>query len=688
MRFIVKKHAGSDYKTDSKSFLWLSCPSCSLFFLLFFSLPFLFSSCARMGSPDGGWYDETPPRVVGASPREGEVGVRTKKILIHFDEYIQIANPSEKVIVSPPQIEQPEIKAAGKDIEIKLVDSLKANTTYTVDFSDAISDNNEGNPMGNYTYTFSTGETIDSMEVSGIVLQADNLEPVKGILVGLYSNLDDSAFTASPMLRVARTDSRGRFIVRGIAPGSYRVYALQDADGDYRYTQKSEMVAFSRDTIRPLAFADIRQDTLWRDSLHIENILRVPYTHYVPDNIVLRAWKSVITDRYLVKTERKDADRFTFYFSYGSDRLPLIEGLNFDSRNAFFVEASEKRDTVTYWLRDTALVNQDTLRLVATYEMTDTLGQLVEHADTLEMLAKLPYARRMKLQQKAYEKWKDEQEKNRKRGRPYDSIMPPVRLSYEVKVENQITPEQNIRFDFATPLSAADTSLIHLYSKIDTLWYRSPFKFVALTDSNETCLRQRQLSGLDRSFVPMRRYALIGEWRPGTEYSLEIDSAAFTDLYGKVSVKRKTGFRVGALDDYGTLLMTLLGLPGKQLIVQLLNGSDGVVRQVTTTNGLAEFYYLAAGTYYMRVIVDENENGIWDTGDYAAGRQPEAVYYYPDRIECRAKWDVTLTWSPTAKRLDAQKPAAITKQKPDKEKKVRQRNADRAQRMGIEYIPK
>lgn len=641
-----------------------------------------------MGSPDGGWYDETPPRVVGASPKEGATGVTSKKILIHFDEYIQIDNPTEKVIVSPPQIEQPEIKAAGKSIEIKLADSLRAATTYTVDFSDAISDNNEGNPMGNYTYTFSTGETIDSMEVSGIVLQADNLEPVKGILVGLYSDLEDSAFTTTPMLRVARTDSRGRFVVRGIAPGSYRVYALQDADGDYRYTQKGEMVAFSTDTIRPSASADIRQDTLWRDSLHILSIKRVPYTHYRPDNIVLRAWKAELTDRYLIKTERKDADHFTFYFSHGSDRLPLLEGLNFDSRQAFLVESSPKRDTITYWLRDTALINQDTLRLSATFEMTDSLGKLVNHTETLELLPKLPYARRMKMQQKAFEKWKDEQDKKRKKGRPYDSIMPPEKLSFEMKVGSQITPEENVEIAFGTPLAAADTSRVHLYSKIDTVWYRSPFKLVALTDSNQLLLRRHRLDSLDQQFTPMRRYAVIGEWRPGIEYSLETDSAAFTDLYGKVSAKRKAGFQVGSLDDYGTLLMTILGFPGKQLIVQLLNGSDGVVKEVVTGNGVAEFYYLKPGTYYMRCIVDDNANGLWDTGDYALGRQPEEVYYYADRIECRAKWDITQSWSPKATPLDRQKPSAITKQKPDKEKKVRQRNAERAQRLGIEYIPK
>lgn len=150
-------------------------------------LALLVASCARMGRPDGGWYDETPPSVIGATPGDGSVNAKAKKINIFFDEFIKLENASEKVVVSPPQLEQPEIKATGKRISVELKDSLKDNTTYTVDFSDAISDNNEGNPLGNYTYSFSTGEEIDTLEVSGYVVQAENLEPVKGILVGLYA---------------------------------------------------------------------------------------------------------------------------------------------------------------------------------------------------------------------------------------------------------------------------------------------------------------------------------------------------------------------------------------------------------------------------------------------------------------------------------------------------------------------
>lgn len=330
----------------------------------------LLSSCARMGRPDGGWYDETPPHVIASTPADRSTDVSAKKVNIYFDEFIKLENASEKVVVSPPQLEQAEIKATGKKISVLLKDSLKPNTTYTIDFSDAIKDNNEGNPMGNYTYSFSTGNHIDTLEVAGTVLAAQNLEPVKGILVGLYAEFADSCFQKQPMLRVARADSRGHFVIKGVAPGAYRIYALNDQDGDYRFSQKSEQIAFSHDTIRPSFCDAMRQDTLWLDSLHIKDIKRTGYTRFTPDDLVLRAFEHVQTDRFFLKAERQQSNSFSLFFSYGSDRLPELTPLNFDATDQLLIEPSARRDTITYWLRDTTLVNQDTLNVAMTYLMT------------------------------------------------------------------------------------------------------------------------------------------------------------------------------------------------------------------------------------------------------------------------------------------------------------------------------
>ena len=627
------------------------------------------AGCARMGNPDGGWYDDTPPYVVNSSPNDRAANVKPKRITIYFNEFIKLEDAQNKVIISPPQLEMPEIKDNGKRVIVELKDSLKENTTYTIDFSDAISDFTEGNPMGSYAFTFSTGKEIDTLQVAGYVLNAENLEPIKGILVGLYDDLSDTIFQQKPMIRISRTDSRGHFVIKGVAPGTYRAYALQDADNDYIYNQKGEMVAFSHDTFEPSWKPDTRQDTIWRDSLHIDNIVRVPYTHFLPDDITLLAFTAVQDTRYLVKTERLEPNKIGFYFSYGDSLPPVIRGLNFASDSAFVVEPSLKNDTIFYWLRDTALVNQDTLRMEVQYMMTDSTELLVNKTDTLEIIPKESYEKRMKAQQRELEKWQKEQEKKKKRGLPYDSIKAPAELKLTISPNGNVEPEGFLTIESPTPLERIDTAGIHLYTKVDSLWYTADFVFEP--DAHH-----------------IRRYTLKADWRPEAEYSLEIDTLAFEDIYGLATKPIKQGLKVKSEDEYSTLTVNLSGTEDTCIVVQLLSGTDGVVRQLKAQDGVAEFLYVTPGKYYLRAFADSNDNGVWDTGDYYANRQAEAVYYYNEETECKAKWDVTRNWNLTARRRFEQKPAAITKQKPDKEKKLQNRNAQRAKELGKEYIQK
>ena len=639
-------------------------------FLPFYLFTFLLLvACARMGQPDGGWYDDDPPKVVGATPADQATNVKTQKVTIYFDEYIKLQDATNKVIISPPQLEMPEIKAAGKKIVVELKDTLKENTTYTIDFSDAITDNNEGNPMGNYTYSFSTGERIDTFEVSGYVLDASNLEPVKGILVGLYDDLADSAFKTKPLMRVSRTDGSGHFVVKGIAPGTYRAYALQDADGDFRFTQKSEMIAFSHDTFEPSSKPDTRVDTVWRDSLHIDALLQVPYTHFLPDDITLLAFTQKQTDRMLLKTERIEPNKFSMYFTYGDSLLPVIRGLNFNADDAFVLEANEKQDTLHYWLRDTLLVNTDSLEMEIQYRTTDTLGVLQLKTDTIMGTAKVPYAKRLKEKAKEIEKWQKEQEKKKKREEPYDSIYPVKPLEPKYTVSAALAPDAKTIVEMPVPLSHCDTSAVHLYSKIDTLWYETDIVF-----------RQSKEN--------IRVYELLAEWQPGLEYSLEIDSGAFVDIYGLASNAYKQGIKVKATEEYSSVFLNISGVnaPDTSIVVEMLSSSDTPMKQVRVKNGTAEFYYVTPGTYYFRAFIDLNGNGIWDTGDYDADLQAEPVYYYSRELECKEKWDVTESWNLTAKPRFKQKPQAITKQKPDQAKKLKNRNLERAKELGIEYL--
>ena len=613
-------------------------------------------ACASIGSPDGGPYDETPPVFLGSTPEPFALGVKDKRVTLKFDEFVKIEKAAEKVVVSPPQITPPVIKTSGKGIVVELDDSLKANTTYSIDFSDAIVDNNEGNPLGNFAFLFSTGDNIDTLAVSGTVLNAENQEPIKGILVGLHSDLADSAFTTKPFDRVSRTDADGRFTIRGIAPGTYRAYALQDANQNYIFDQKNEMVAFLDSLVVPTTEVRMHQDTTWIDSLTIDTIRSVPRVHYLPEDLVLTAFAETPTQRYLISTERTELNRFSVYFSTGSDSLPLLTPLNFTDEDAYIVESSVDHDSITYWMKDTLVYYQDTLSMALTYEYTDTLGQLVPRTDTLNLVPKKTRSKILQEEEKKRKEAQKEREKRMKRGDTIPEAAPKMQfLNIKVSSGSSMDLTSNVLIDFTEPVVQIADTAIHLFRKVDTLWVPEPHLF-----------RQRKNA--------LMGYELLGEWKPQMEYKVVIDSAAFTGLYGLHTKQMEATLKFKGLDQYSTLFLTVpQAQPG--YVVQLLEG-DKVARQKRVVKNQADFYFLKPGTYHMRLFNDRNGNGIWDTGLYETKTQPEEVYYFPGSIKTRENWDYTQEWSPTALPIDQQKPDDIKKQKSNT-KERKSKNAER-----------
>jgi hypothetical protein len=248
--------------------------------------------------------------------------------------------------------------------------------------------------------------------------------------------------------------------------------------------------------------------------------------------------------------------------------------------------------------------------------------------------------------------------------------MPPKWL--EVKMpDTQITPLQNVRINVPVPLERCDTSAVHLYAKIDTIWYNAPHVV-------------RQLS--------TRQYEVMADWKPNTEYSLEIDSAAFKSIYGLENNALKQGVKVGNPDDFSTLVVEISGAPvtasdtAAVVIVRLLDNSGKLLREEKAKGGKVEFQYVKPATYYLSAFCDMNGNGVWDTGVYDEDRQAEPVFYFTEEIECKAKWDVSRRWNLTATARYKQKPSKIIKQKPEQAKKLKNRNLDRAKQLGKEYI--
>lgn len=629
----------------------------------------LTAACASIGNPDGGRFDETPPRVVGSSPADGAVNVSKRKVQILFDEYIKLEKASEKVVISPPQIEPANVRADGKRVKVDFYDSLRANTTYTIDFSDAIEDNNEGNPMGQYTFSFSTGDVIDTMQVSGRVLNAADLEPIKGIMVGLYpadSTWNDTLFRTRPFLRVSRTNGEGRFTIKGVKDGAYRVRALEDKDGDFVFSQKNERVAFDTMVYVTGSFPDVRMDTVWRDSLWYDSIRVVPYTHYTPDDVLLLAFLEDGQERHLLKTAYPEPTNFTFYFTAPSDSTPRIKGLNFDER-CLVADASLKNDTVTFWVTDTALIHrQDTLSMILSYMETDTLGQLVVTNDTLDLSPKTTYAKIAAERSKQIEAWEKDRERRQKKAKkplPYEEN-PYERTWLEAgfKPSGSLAPNQNVRYLAKEPILEVDTTKIHFYVKKDTDWLPAPFLFMPEERSAKS-------------------YMLYAEWEPGQKYRFVMDTAAVVSVLEHESKSVRQEFHVRAVEEYGSIFIHVIS-PDTGVVVQLLSKNDKVeAQQRTDKDGNADFFFMKPGEYYMRCYVDANGNGQWDTGDYASGLQPERVYYFGKPLPLKAQWDLRQDWDIRAVDVARQKPMAITKQKPDKEKKLKNRNAERDREM-------
>ena len=629
----------------------------------------LLAACASIGNPDGGRYDETPPKVLVSYPADKATNSDKKKISIAFDEYIKLENASEKVIVSPPQIEAPNIRADGKRVRIDLYDSLQANTTYTIDFSDAIEDNNEGNPMGNYTYSFSTGDEIDTMEVAGTVLNAENLEPIKGIMVGLYpadTSFNDTILRSTPFKRVSRTNGSGKFSIKGVKPGKYHVYALKDADGNFLFNQKSEIIAFDTTTYTTSQGPDLRMDTVWRDSTHWDSIRAIPFTHYYPDDIVLRAFQEEGQDQHMLKNERLVPESFTLYFTAPADSLPKIKGLNFND-SCLVAEPTLHNDTITYWVTDTMFTyHQDTLAMTITYLETDTLGMLSPHTDTLEMAPKTTYEKLKKEKDKKIEDWEKEREKKLKKAKeplPYEEN-PFLKTFLEItgKPAGSLDPNQNVVFTSNEPIASLDTTMMHFYLKKDSNLIPQPFLFLPVEGS-------------------LRSYTLYAEWETKQQYVFQVDSAAFLSILGNGSKAIKQEFRVRDEDEFGSIFVHITS-KDSNVVVQIMSKGDKPMRTLRADEkGRADFYYMKPGDYYIRCFIDNNQNDKWDTGNYQEGKQPEEVFYFPKPLTVKAKWDLAQDWNPRLERLDKQKAMEITKQKPDKEKTVKDRNRKRDEEM-------
>ena len=629
------------------------------------------ASCANRGiGPQGGPKDSIPPMVVKEEPLNGSLNYKDKKVEITFNEYIQLDKVVDNVLISPPQQKPPQVKARGKKVVVTFEQELQDSTTYTISFGDAICDFTEKNPLSGYTFSFATADSFDSLQIYGLLVNAEDLNPVSGVIVGIQSNMHDSAFTTEPFTRIAKTNKDGEFAIYNIHQGDYRLYALQDVSRDYVY-QPGEGLAFSDEIITPIMETEQHLDTIFHDSISVDTIypdsiigdtlfiapMRLDtvwhkiidsvYTHtetlYGPANLVLWFFKEDKQRHYFQRASREQAHRMQFVFSAPQDSLPTFRALPASAVDTLRSDTAvwedwmdytlwqynSRKDTITCWLTDSSAISADTLYLEMNYLKSDSVYQLQPETDTLMLVYRAP---RLTEKAKALQEKKDRERKLLLRSN--------AKATFEV-------------FDtlcFSTDFPVADMlrDSIRLYQKIDSVYTELDYELIQADSSR-------------------MRYMAVYQYQPEKMYELRIDSAAMHDIYGAPNEATKFQMKLRSLEEYATIKVKLKSFDAAARI-QLLNEKEQVVVEKAAEADGTLFQYLAPKEYYMRLYIDLNGDGRWTTGDWATKRQPEPVYYFPAKLSLRANWDFEEIFDHLAiPQLDS-KPQEIIKDAMEKKK--------------------
>ena len=621
------------------------------------------AACASIGHPEGGPRDVTPPVFVRSTPKPGQVNVSGNRIVIEFDENVSLDDAMNKVVVSPPQRTTPSVSANGRRATVELRDTLIPNVTYTIDFADAIKDLNEGNILDGFALDFATGDSIDTLRISGMLFEARTLEPAQGMIVGVYSNLSDTAIKTLPLERITKTNQLGQFTIRGLKPGDYRIYAINDVNRDYHW-DRSEDVAFYDVTISPSSTPAEFTDTLVNIAGEDSVVTRAG-TRFLPDDILLTWFNEGYSSQYLRSYARTNPNQIDFEFAAKADTLPIIKLINSHRAGEEIsqwavIQANPTLDTLRYWITDTTLIGMDTLMIEARYLMTDTLEQLSMTTDTLRLVDKGARNRRRQLEKEAQQREK-EREKERKelekQGVDLDSLdaadtIPPrpTPISFKITSGSSQDVHRPLVFTSETPVASFDTTTVKLEWLVDSVWYPLPSPVISLIDSLNTL-----------------KYIGDYKWSPGEKYRLTVDSAAIYDIYGLTNDPISHEFTVKKLDEYSSLAFNISGLEGRPAVVEVLDGSDKVVAAAPVKGNIGRVEYLSPGTYYARLFIDADTNGVYSTG-ILDSIQPEEVYYYPKKITLKKNWGIEQPWDIYELPIDLQKPLDVKKNKPKRKR--------------------
>ena len=642
----------------------------NLIYILLLGMAAMLWSCANIGSPSGGPRDYTPPVVLKSNPTPRSVNFKGKKVAIQFDEIVAIKDQQKKVVISPAQKEPATIRSLGHTVEVIFNEDLIPNTTYTIDFSDAIEDNNEGNRLDGYCFSFATGESIDTMSVSGMVLRARDLEPMQHVMVGLHSNLDDSAFTKQQFERISRTNDKGEFTVQGVKPGKYHIFALNDMDGNYCMS-RSEDYAFLDEIVVPSVREFTSQDTTFTFDHRVDTVVTATHTEYLPNDILLSMFNERYTPLYLKKAERVSRNRLFVLFS-APNQLPELNILS-PANHAddwYVMERREGNDSIVYWLTDSVLLKADSINVDMRYMKMDSLENVVAVNDTIVFQVRRTNAE-IKAEREAQKEREDIEKEREKLIKRREKLLASGKDVTEIDLDIKALAQRERAQREVLQLTPKKTDQLDV---TDTIQFALNAPIANITQSAIRLERMQKDSTWMRVKAEMRlinelnplNYMIQANLKPEEQYRLHFDSAAVCNVYGVANDSVTYKFKVKSLDEYGYVILHVNS--GDSAFVELLDANENVIRHERVTDGTVRFENLIPAEYYARLVIDTNGNDRWDAGNYAEHRQPEEVYYYPyaDKLRVRKSWGREETWDIYATPLNQQKPDRIRKNKPER----------------------
>ena len=605
----------------------------TVFRKIFFSLAstsflvLLIMSCAQVGSLSGGPKDKKPPVVIEMIPPNYSTHFTGRKFEIKFNEFVKLDKINEQLLVSPPIKEFPDFKLKGKTLVVKFKEDLKPNTTYTVFFGDAVKDITEGNPIHNFTYIFSTGDYVDSLSMFGNVVFAEDLIPMGNVEVMLYRDNNDTIKLDSmpleiPPYYVTRTDKKGDYFMTGIADDKYLVFALKDKNNNYFFDQPTEEIAFLDTLYHPVYIEKPSIDTSYSDTTSLKNdslVLNIPaqdslslkdstvtalQDSLTSDSLFKEQYKPVnlrmfVQEDTVLRLEEAELIRLNtirFVFSLPADSVKI----NLEHKPAgekwYAEEWSKNKDTLTWYLHEKE-ITIDTFNILLKYK-----------GDTLDYI---------------YIPVKPKEKRVPGRRKKNDDIKKIRYLDFVSNMKGNLKPDMIPYIIFNQPVSVINFDSVVFIAGEDTV-YSPEYKF---TDSLK------------------RKLILPYKIEPGLSYLFYLPDSAVMDWNGYYNKSSVLKFSSKELKDYGTLTFNVNPEDTSHYILQFLNAKEKVLAQKHFTHDTSfTFNYIDPGKYLFKIILDENNNGKWDTGNYFKKRQPEKVTYYNKLLQVRANWEIEESW--------------------------------------------